>query len=456
MSNRTSLVVVLLLLITLSLAAKVSGQGVQPYPSAATDLGIHLETPMPAPPAGAVFSDPDFGSQMVRVTDRTTNFKFPGTYLRTEASGQANEWSADTRKFYVLAKGGWVLAFAFDPSTMAVTSLPKATPGQGLLLPLRPGPTFSVADQDVIYGTTNANPLTITKYRFSTGISAPVVDTRNCGLQPPLTRTAVSDDDVSLSAGDRRVAISEGGAQFGQHMFVVVYDKNLGCRWYNTQTGQIGGQWGASGNATISATYTIRHSYLARSGNYVRILTDVGAWYVWNLATLNISVCTNASVMNCGGYGVGGYNTYVNSAGKFDDMQTVKRPLNNLSQLSFLFPAVPPPGNWGQARHFTWSNVNSNDSTPVCGSSYSYDGDMTINEPIAQEIFCMETDGLGLTVWRFAHNRAAMILPYFNTQPLGSISMDGKFYLFTSDWDAQLGLGTDGTPRSDVFIVKLK
>jgi hypothetical protein len=117
---------------------------------------------------------------------------------------------------------------------------------------------------------------------------------------------------------------------------------------------------------------------------------------------------------------------------------------------------MPPPGNWEQAWHFTWSNVNSTDSTPVCGSRYSYDGDMTINEPIAQEIFCMETDGLGLTVWRFAHNRAAMILPYFNTHPWAAFQWMGIFICSRRIGDAQLGLGTDGTPRSDVFIVKLK
>jgi hypothetical protein len=92
---------------------------------------------------------------------------------------------------------------------------------------------------------------------------------------------------------------------------------------------------------------------------------------------------------------------------------------------------------------------------PVCGTTYSYDGDMDINQPFAGEIFCIETDGLASTVWRFAHNRATYISPFFNTQPLGSVSPDGKFFLFTSDWDSQLGIGTDGIPRSDVFIVKL-
>lgn len=105
-------------------------------------------------------------------------------------------------------------------------------------------------------------------------------------------------------------------------------------------------------------------------------------------------------------------------------------------------------------KHFSWSNVDQNDSVPVCGSDYGYDDD--IDEPFAEEIFCIETDGGASTVWRFAHNRALYISPFFQTQPLGSVSRDGRFYLFGSDWDAQLGLAPDGTPRSDIFIVKLE
>jgi hypothetical protein len=82
--------------------------------------------------------------------------------------------------------------------------------------------------------------------------------------------------------------------------------------------------------------------------------------------------------------------------------------------------------------------------------------DTTIDQPWAGEIFCVETDGRASTVWRFAHNRATYVEPYFHTQPLGGVSRDGRFFLFTSDWDAQLGIGTDGQPLSDVFIVKLR
>ena len=452
MANKT-LLAFCLILTTFILAKTLSAQSVDLYPNAITDRMIHQETPMAVPVKNVVFSDPDFGSSMVRVTDSTTNFKVPGTFLRTGGSGENNEWSVDTGKFYVTGEGGRDFAFAFDPTTMAVSSLPNAGQGQGLLLPLRPGANFSFVDRDLIYGTSDPDTLTITSYRFSTNASTPIINTRNCGVQPPLGTSVVSDDDVSLSLDDSRVSISEGGSESGDHMFVVVYDKALGCRWYNTQTGRIGGQWGTNGQASVSAPYLIRHAYLSKSGNYVLIMVNWFGWYIWDLSTLNVSACALGSGEECAGYMSIGYNAIVNGPAIAGDMQVAKRPLRNINQIAQL--VWPVPFEWDQAQHFSWSNVDANDLIPACGSTYNYEGDTTINRPFAGEIFCVETDGLASTVWRFAHNRATYIPPYFQTQPLGAVSRDGRFFLFTSDWDAQLGTGTDGQPLSDVFIVKL-
>ncbi|MGB6477330.1 MAG: hypothetical protein WBF04_25025 [Candidatus Sulfotelmatobacter sp.] len=443
-------------------ATNAGAQGIQPYPDAITDWGIHTETWMAPPPVNTVFTDPDFGSAMVRATDRTTNFKNPGSWLRTAASGEANMWSVDTSKFYVIGEGGVDLAFAFDPSTMAISSLPGAEPGQALHVPLRPEASFSFVDPDLIYGTTSSAPLTINSYRFSSGVLTPVFDTTTCGTQPPLVKDGhlvVSDDDVTLSADDSRISISEGGKNSGSDMFVIVYDKNLGCRWYNTQTGEIGGQWGPSGFATTADTYLIRHAYISRSGSYVQILNDdhFGA-FIWDVASLNVTDCPLDGDLFCGGYGVVGYNSYVNGAGYIDDMNILKRPLSNLAQFTQLVSPLPSPPHFGDTKHFTWSNVDAKDSLPVCGSTYSYAEDWQeygITRPFEEEIFCVETDGIASTIWRFAHNRATWQTPYFNTQPLGNISMDGHFFLFTSGWDGQLGSEPNGTPLSDVWIVKL-
>jgi hypothetical protein len=453
MTNRKQQTTIGVLLTTLGLTAMVSAQSRQPYPNAVTDQLIHQETPMAPPVRNLLFTEPDFGSSMVRATDATTNFKDPGGFLLSGGSGYANEFSSDNGKFYVLGRGGQVLVFGFDPLTMAINSLPQAKPGEAFLLPLRAGASFSFVDPDLVYGTADPDTLTIVSYHFSTGASTPVIDTRTCGLQPALGLGPhiVSDDDVSLSKDENRISISEGGPDFGHDMFVVIYDKVLGCRWYNTQTGQIGGQWGPSGSATIGDSYLIRHARLARSGKYIKIVTDSRAWYVWDLETLNVVSCP----LDCGGYGAIGYNSFFNAPGKINDMYMVRRPLSDLTQLTPLINPLPSTG-WGEDNHFSWNNVDVNDSVPVCASTYSYDGDTTIEEPFAGEVLCIETDGLATTVWRFAHDRAIFIKPYYHTQPLGTVSPDGSFYMFTSDWDAQLGTGPDGTPRSDVFIVKLK
>jgi hypothetical protein len=438
-------------------AVAMFAQNSDPYPNAVTNRLIYQETPMTPPPVNMVFSDPDFGSPMVRVTDETTNFVHPGTYLRTAAAGEANEWSADASKFYVVGHGDVELAFGFDPSTMAISSLPGATPGRGLQIPLRAGSAFSFVDPDFLYGTTNHTPLTITGYRFSTATSSTVLDTTTCGTQPPLipSKKVVSDDDLTLSSDDNRIVISEGGPQSGKHMFVIVYDKKLGCRWYNTQTGQIGGQWGPTGSASVQTSYLIRHTAISGSGRYVRIQVNNFGMYVWNLETLNIVPCAERAGIECEGYGTMGNSSYVNAAGKIDQMNILIRPLDNVNDYRQLVYPLVPPYHFGQAKHFVWTNGYFDDTLPVCGSTYNYEGDTEISAPFEGEIWCIETDGLASTVWRFAHNRAVWVTPFFNTQPLGNMTPNGRWFLFTSTWDGQLGVDSKGIPRSDVWIVKL-
>ncbi len=433
-------------------------QGVQPYPSAITDRVVRTETPMSVPPVNLVFKDPDFGSMMVRVTDQTTNYHHPGGNFRNPAVGETNAWSSDSRKFYVIAQGGRDLAFAFDPSTMAISSLPGANPGGPLVLGLRPGATFSFVDKDLMYGTTDATPLTISQYRFSTGEVTPLIDTATCGVQPPLdvtNRQIRSDDDVTLAADDSRVSISEGGPEPGKNPFVIVYDKKRGCRWYNTQTGQIGGQWGPSGYAAESG-FLIAHAHISGNGKYVRIGNYTLGSFVWDLETLEVTPCLLRTSLHCGGYGTMGRSTYINTPGTIDEMNIVMRSLDNLAAMSPLVWPLPVPSRWEQEDHFAWTNGYLDDNNPVCASVHSYDGDPGITRPWDDEIVCIETDGLASTVWRFAHHRTYWVNPYFNTQPLGNISRDGRFFLFTSTWDGQLGLESDGTPRSDMWIVKLK
>ena len=442
---------------TLVISVTALAQSVPPYPNAITDRVVRIESPMPAPPINTVFNDPDFGSLMVRVTDGTTFQRHPGIYFRNPAVGETNTWSADGRKFYFIGQGGHDLAFAFDPSTMMISSLPGAAAGQPLVLGLRPGPMFSFVDPDLVYGVTNAHRFTISAFRFSTRQITPLIDTTTCGLQPALdveNHRVQSNDDLSLSADDSRIAISEGGSSAAKEVFVIVYDKNLGCRWYNTQTGQIGGQWGPSGYANVPG-FLIGHARLSGDGNYVKIHETGFGHYFWDVNTLNVTPCQVHVNLDCAGYGTLGRSTFINAPGHLDAMNIVKRPIANLTALSPLVWPLETPYSFEQETHFVWVNGYLDDNSPVCASLHNYDGDTSIARPWDDEIICMETDLLGSTVWRFAHHRTYLIGRYFNTQPLGNISLDGRFFLFTSTWDGELGLEPDGTPRSDMWIVKL-
>ncbi len=437
--------------------AHLAAQGIQPYPSADTDRLLRVKTPIAPPPVNVVFSDPDFGSSMVRVTDENTNPHVPGGYFYNSGT-ETSSWSSDGRKFYIVGQNAIDLAFAFDPATMAVRSLPPAPIGQGLRLPYKNDATFSFVDPDLIYGVPYSAPFTITQYRFSTGKAAPVVDLTQCGTQPALVATGKnSADGVKSSADDARLVTSAGGNQFGSNFLVLVYDKTLGCRWFNTQTGSIGGRWGQTGTVANAARFPVRHASISGSGRYVKISVDgpIG-FYIWDVATLNLTACPKiAGAPGCTTYGAMGFNSWVASAGAGDEMNTLKWPLSNLAGVTSLLNPLPLPHLWGMERHFSWRNGQLNEMAPQCGTTYSYDGDLGVKQAYDGEILCVQTDGLGSNIWRFAHNRSVWNPKYFYTDTFGNVSLDGHFLMFSSTWDGQVGTTATGGPRSDVWIVKL-
>ena len=432
-------------------------QGVQPYPNAITDRQFYAKTPMAPPPANTVFQDPDLGASMVRVTDGNTNPKEPNDFFLNPDS-DVNEWSMDDSKFYVVAGGnGANLAFAFNPATMTVSALPGAGAGGGLVIPLREGPTFSVLDPDLMYGTAQEAPLTISTYRFSTGKTVPLVDTTTCGTQPPLVKgPKQSSSDTTVSSDDNRIVISAGANSAGHRPFVIVYDQKLGCRWYNTQTGQIGGQWGPTGQVSIPDRYNVNHVKISGNGQYVRIGVARVGFYIWDVTSLNIEPCPVQDVgLRCSGYGAVGYDAYINGPEVLDELNAFLRPLGDLGDMTQLINPLPQPYYKGMEKSWAWTNGVLNGNVPVCGSTYSPVGNEEVKQPYDGEVFCIETDGVASTIWRFAHNRAVWNPKFYWSQPYGSISLDGRFFSFSSSWDLQLGTFWGDSPRSDVWIVKL-
>jgi len=123
MSVRSAFLTILMALVVFTC---LSAQGVPPYPNAITNRLFYPKTPMAPPVVNTVFADPDLGASMVRVTDQSTDPKGGDDFFHNP-SEDINQFSVDNTKFYVeTGYTNTVLAFAFDPATMAISSLPGA------------------------------------------------------------------------------------------------------------------------------------------------------------------------------------------------------------------------------------------------------------------------------------------------------------------------------------------
>ncbi|HEX5484096.1 MAG TPA: hypothetical protein VFZ08_15850, partial [Terriglobia bacterium] len=232
--------------------------------------------------------------------------------------------------------------------------------------------------------------------------------------------------------------------------------------------------------ATSTAGYNVHNARLSKSGAYLRVDAAEGyTLYYWKPGTNQVTACT-LNVDSCGGHQALGYTHFVNDPDNTGMAEVLKRSFSTVSHATHLVNPMPTPIDWN-ASHWSWNDDNPSDTMPVCGSFYNsaqVGGDGTRNvltnpvlriaAPYDREIVCVATSGTP-KVWRFAHTRAtgasnanAWVTSSFWAEPRGNVSQDGKFYLFTSDWEWRLGnpkgswgCPNSGTCRTDVFVVAL-
>lgn len=438
-------------------------QGAPTEYSARTDVRVQPATSVPRlGPAGSIVQDPDFKTPILRVTDENTLGRRPGISFHTDGSGEANEWNTDSTYFYVLSTGMTVLIYQFDPGARRATyAMTLGDPPAGLRLP-----TFSRVDPKLIYGMTADRHAEFASFDLSRRVRTEIHDPASCLKFGP----EVLVHDLDVSGGDKRLVASFGPQQ-DKDMYVYVYDTKLGCRWYNTQTGEIGGEWGPKGQASLAESYGVHNVRISLDGNWVRV--GRGACYggnctsgavFWNVGTLQTDTCLHDAAESCGGHMAMGYSHFVNTAGRRHPFEVLERSYNDVRSPAPLLAQLPPWTNqagWPD-KHWSWNNDNSSDTAPICGTSYSTDNPTTpgevpnIRQTWEDEIICVSTDGRQPKVWRFAHHFSSGTNGFWST-PRGNISQDGRFYLFTSDWMNTLGMEPNGkSHREDVFLIPLK
>ena len=467
---------------TFSILVSSSGRvcGPPAYDCSRTDFNV-AQIPSSIPNVGnltganTIVTDPDFGNRVVRITDWNTD---PGLQASNRsfvsaASGSADEnlWNLDSSMFVLQSLGAASYPYTFDPPTLQATRMyVSSDPSAGGMKLGSPG-IWSRVDPNVLY-TPGETGTVINKYDFSDRINPPspqqvydFTSSRNC-LPAGFQETWKSKGGVSVGDAVFAMGYSNTGAQ-GTGVYAVAYKAGSGCTALNTQTGQVWGDWGAKGSINIADRWLIHNVKISKDGNWL-IIATAGCLmshcsegpYFWQIGTTNVSSCGDGKNggQRCTGHWTEGYSHWINN---YDGGRYVSRPLSDPTAFNELTAIVPTGIRDPLDQHGSWNNADPSDSLPFFLTYWSLT--TPFPGPWYNEIVGQAPDGSG-KVWRFAHSFITGKSQIFSTQyGIGSVSQDGRFFIFSSDWMGALG-SQSGSPtcsvgndcRGDVFVLELR
>jgi hypothetical protein len=456
----------------------------QPYPSTIPCPATSCSGGGSLTGANTTITPTDFNLPMTRVTDNST--------WSTE-SGDNYEWSlsggsfalpmdiTDTR-FVVYTNSGYSIPFSWNPSTLQATKLYGSTYVMETPLP-RTSVTFSFTQAYVGYalGINASNNPAIYSYDFSNTVTPPtgvqLVDLSTC--VPALAGVGYKwNNDVIVSQDDKTFLVassSTSGQGSSGAVYVIVWNRTNGCRVWNTGTGAVTGSWGTTGMISLSDRFTLHNAVIGEGGTWAFVTyqeclssscsSPIWKEYFWQISTLSVTPLTDDS--NCGHFAVG-YNNAVNECAynsTYNQPTWYMRPYTNANESppsNVLNPPSGIPTGLPFDQHPSWGGDNPQDNAPFCTTTYT--SQFAEVNTYDNEILCIATSGLGL-VWRFGHTFNSTQSTDFDAKiALGAMSADGKWFLWTSDWDGMLG-NTSGASnsctigtncRADVFIIKLQ
>jgi hypothetical protein len=413
--------------------------------------------------AGFSFNDPVFGSRIWRVTDRLTRSDEPDRSFRTPSATHQSAWSANGSYFYVVSTDGTVIPFTFDAATGS------ASPLDALKFYIEP--QFSAVDDSAIYGSLGGPAHTIDQFDFATGEYTRLIDLED--IATGLDDTYVGGVASSAGATERILAFF-GGASQDRHHYVVVFDKDAPQNRHllDTVASTLDG-WPAG----VTLEFHLHHAFLDRSGRYVMLYptgADLAAprraaqVYVWDTATGGFTPLPVIGA-HSGGHDAYGYGVAVNqdccTESTYDAAQWQWRSLAAPLESRDVIRQVISPKEVYLADHPSWNNAQPDRAVPFVTGTYRYGANPVEWRPWDDEILAIPTDG-GEDVWRLAHHRSdvrkdgAPEQTSFWYLPRPNVSPDGRWVLFTSNWEKTLGTDPKAPvgerARQDVFLLQLK
>ena len=409
-----------------------------------TAVTDRLVRPRPAPPtlgpAGYRFTDPTFGTALLRVTDENTA---RGQSCRVPSNSHIAAWNSDSSKFYVVEAAGAARFFSFIEGNPSL--LPDETRGYI-------EPAFSYDNPDLVYCGGGANGRTIYTYNFSSHATNLV-----CDLDATYPELCLTGYLGGLETTHHDVWVTAFGGE-SQDRHVYVHHSHAGL----LDVREIG--------------FHIHAISLDRSGRYVLVYptgADIQAGHaqvqIWDTqsGTRALRAITKLPgrldpVTNMpGGHDTVGFGVWINqdccTRTTWDGMQWQIRRLDTPDQTEDLIVPTLEPQEIYISDHQSWRHVTEGNAEPFLSSVYRRS---VAGQPDApwrawdDEIIAVTPDGNGV-VYRFCHHQSDAEGEFW-AQPIANISPDGRWAIFTSNWGRSLAPNLRaGDPRQDVFLVHL-
>jgi hypothetical protein len=432
---------------------------VDPY-TARTDFAV-IPVPNTVPSmgdatgAGNSALDPDFNTRIYRLTDINT---VPHARYATLQDWHMNcgGWGAwrvsnlDSTKLFVCHNGGRALLLPFNPSTGKPGPAQELPPGVGGF------PEWSKTEKDVAFSLATSRSPEIMRLDFS-GSSPKATSVVNLAKAPNCAQELSGSAmwmELSVSWDDATFVVAASkGIQDTAHL-IFVWNAKTGCQTYDTQAGIVNGS-----PVTGATDRFLVHGVMISGDGKTVVITPMASdrlRHFWHIGTTQVEAYE--SDLDYGHFATG-YDAYLSGAGRSSDGRWCKLgmaiwSLNALTAPDYLLGPKQCANTLAAGEnHVSWNNDDSTDKQPFATSTTAGPGGTPITAPWQDEVLVFGLDG---TVHREAHTFNSGKSKFFACQfAIGSISNDGKWFFFSSDWEGTLGKDLANNMRCDDFAVQL-